>query len=94
MKGQGKAPSRSCGRGCRDLKFDELKSDPLVVMAHDPAGPMQVHLDDLLARQGFGPEPEARLNGGDGAENAIDGLAGVDQRQQNELETRLPVVLE
>ena len=55
---------------------------------------MQVHLDDLLARQGFGPEPEGRLNGGDGAENAIDGLAGVDQRQQNELETRLPVVLE
>jgi hypothetical protein len=50
---------------------------------------MQVHLDDLLARQGFGPEPEGRLNGGDGAENAIDGLAGVDQRQQNELENSL-----
>jgi hypothetical protein len=48
-----------------------------------PSWSMRVELDDLLAQQRFGAEPKGRFDRGDGTENAIDRLAGMDQNSTN-----------
>ena len=77
-----------CGAACQNAEPLRTQPDdlrPAACKNGRSVGPMQADRCDLKARKRLRADPEGRLDGGDGTQKAVDRLAGMDQRQQDEL---------